>query len=351
VRLLRSGSAALATLALLLAGCASTPPSSLVDPDLLVALDVAAELERGPDRESARCQLEAIAALAPPEIADEARLRRCATWAGEDATAAEGCYAESVAAMQTASGGALAELYAATLALDRGDPAAETAIAAVITRHAAESAARRALSILRGLARERGGADAELALLHEIAAALRPAVSAGGEGANELCLEATIEAAGLAVTRATRAAEALGWLDGIEALVGQGRWRDDWLWWRSRALVLEHRDEEAIAALDALIDARVSSWLVGSYDSPLLDDALLAVGEIEERRGRVDAARRAYRRVLDETPDSRLVDDAAFAAARLGAAQGDRAALQRFCRDFPESRHLPAARALLEGTP
>ncbi|MCA9541992.1 MAG: tetratricopeptide repeat protein, partial [Myxococcales bacterium] len=93
---------------------------------------------------------------------------------------------------------------------------------------------------------------------------------------------------------------------------------------------------------------------MGSERDSRADDAALRVAEIA-LLGERDAGRatRAYRNFLVDFGDSPLADDAAFGLARARFlaedADGARAALQRLLRDYPKSRHVVAARALLAG--
>jgi tetratricopeptide (TPR) repeat protein len=84
------------------------------------------------------------------------------------------------------------------------------------------------------------------------------------------------------------------------------------------------RPREALAHYDAIIATRSSSWIVGEYDSTKLDDAYLERAHtLHEDLREPLAAERAYRKLADELPDSRLVDDALHRAAQLARARGD----------------------------
>ncbi|MCK6546211.1 hypothetical protein L6R52_10205 [Myxococcota bacterium] len=84
------------------------------------------------------------------------------------------------------------------------------------------------------------------------------------------------------------------------------------------------RPKEALAHYDAIIATKSSSWIVGEYDSTKLDDAYLARAEtLHEELRDARAAEQAYRKLADDLPDSRLVDDALHRAAQLARARGD----------------------------
>lgn len=100
----------------------------------------------------------------------------------------------------------------------------------------------------------------------------------------------------------------------------------------------------ALGALEKIIKSHESSWGAGSYAVPEYDDALLWMGKIYGDMGRRDEALKAYDDLQKYAPNSRLVDDAAYARALL-LAQGCRSpgALTAFIRDFPHSRHVRAS--------
>ena len=61
-----------------------------------------------------------------------------------------------------------------------------------------------------------------------------------------------------------------------------------------------------------------------------------------------DVAVLEAQRLVDELPDSRLVDDAAFEAATLAPSSQRAAAFRAFLQNYPESRYVRRARAELE---
>ena len=92
-------------------------------------------------------------------------------------------------------------------------------------------------------------------------------------------------------------------------------------------------------------------------EGPVHEDALegsrsiaaaLELGQTLEEAGRVDVAIAAYHELLEESPLSRYVDDAAFSIARLRIRRGDPKPMADFLREHPDSRHVREAQALLE---
>ncbi len=332
---------------LLAAACASAPPSSLVPPELLIAIEVADELERDRQFALAREQLAAAAEYADtPDRGDALRLRACELWIREgDLLSGRFCYEQTV--LRGGDEPRARALYrAAAVELELGDAAAARAgMVEVARRYPATDAAERALRGARALAREQGGAAAEVDLLLGMAEALRTRATAEDalERVRDLYLEAVVVAA-------RRRLEDLDDAQGAEDLLGpataegRGAWLDDATLWRARALARLGRHDRALELYQRMLDERETSWFVGSYDSVFLDDALFERAELLERLGRAAEARAGFELLADEVPDSRLVDDAAFRAARL---TGERSALEDFVREHPDSRHVPEARRLL----
>lgn len=125
-------------------------------------------------------------------------------------------------------------------------------------------------------------------------------------------------------------------------------WRDELFVERAETAVACGKLAEAVEIYATFLDDRESSWFIGSYDSPYLGRAALARGELLERLGRMDEAIDAYEWLVRRLEQSKYRDDAAFGAARLRAERGELAPLRRFIRDYPDSRHVPAARLRLE---
>ena len=261
----------------------------------------------------------------------------------------------------------------------------------------------------------RGGQDADAQrILAEVAeggsaeraplAAYLQAVAVAEAGQGDAALRALVEAQPdtIAADKAVKylgthpatpvaAADSAAWLEGIAARHPEAAVADNALWWASELRLLHlgdipaardllrrlathfpespltddaiwrlsqlHRRQgawaEAVETLGALLEIRnESSYLVGSYRSPYLDDAALAIARIRYHALHDAAgAALAYRALVAEFPQSVLCDDALFELAgaelamqRPAAAQ---ATLKHLLRAHPDSRHVEAARALL----
>jgi TolA-binding protein len=101
----------------------------------------------------------------------------------------------------------------------------------------------------------------------------------------------------------------------------------------------------AVARLQRLLDSHEESILPGDSNSALLDDALLALGEVQRDvvKDRKEAGA-AFELLVAKYPDSILVDDALVALRDLARAEGDtgRAAqlTKRLTELRPLSRHV-----------
>ncbi len=125
--------------------------------------------------------------------------------------------------------------------------------------------------------------------------------------------------------------------------------RDDALW-RAAELLRKNGDPDgARKRLQLLLDTRRDALIVGSYNSLLLDDAQLLVGQIwlDDLHDPARAAE-AFQKLADDYPDSTLRDDGLFELARARLALNDRAgacaALARLLREFPDGNRARAAR-------
>jgi outer membrane protein assembly factor BamD (BamD/ComL family) len=106
---------------------------------------------------------------------------------------------------------------------------------------------------------------------------------------------------------------------------------DDALYFGAKARLMLGDIKGASAALEALLDTRERTpipgrLIPGNLNSSKLDDARMLLGEIMRDRVKDTArARHHFEALVDESPDSRLVDDALLALAKLALADGDRA--------------------------
>jgi tetratricopeptide (TPR) repeat protein len=312
-----------------------------------VALRVADELEGDGRWQLAREQLFAVSEHAGAVLrADSLLLRRCALWERQQQPRrAYTCYRE--AQLESEEMRALRHYRLAVLDIDlHGAGAGRRAMVAVTLQYPGTNGAFRSLRGARALARETGGPAAEVGVLAHIVGQLRHRATAAGAppGIRDLYLEALVAAARVHLEDLDDAAGAELLLERAIGEAEGNNWLDDAVFHRARALRALGRHEEALAHFFRIVNERETAWFFGSYDSSFLDDAYFERAEVLEELGRVAAARDAYSLLVEEVPRSRLADDAAFRAARLA---GDRALLERFLLDFPDSRHVQAVRELL----
>lgn len=262
-------------------------------------------LERSGDRADAAVRLRTIADASPPV---------------EDS--AEAAYA--IAEMQ----------------IDRSDPAGWTASLDVVRRFPSSGIARRAL--LRTLAHQ-DDAEGPRATLGTLAK-LEPAL-ASTEMAETVAYETARRLAVLgedARARDAFVAVATRWP------YPHGVFWDDSLY---RASILDEklgRYPEAVSDLTRMLGERESSWLVGSYERPRFEPAMVRLCALyRDRFGERAKARACFERLYSDFPHSELRDDALWEESRLSRDAGDATGacrdLSRMVREFPESRYTACA--------
>lgn len=147
-----------------------------------------------------------------------------------------------------------------------------------------------------------------------------------------------------------RPSEALALLEQLREHHAGSTLRDDAALAEADLLRRLHRPEDALRPVRRVIASHQESFIVGEYDSSLLDDAYLLHAEILERDlGRLDAAESQYLQLVRELPESILVDDALARAAAIAIRRGDPAAAARhrgqLARLRPGSRFLSPPRS------
>jgi tetratricopeptide (TPR) repeat protein len=105
---------------------------------------------------------------------------------------------------------------------------------------------------------------------------------------------------------------------------------------------------EAASLLTQMLDARESSWLLGSYERPRYELAMVHLCALaRDRLHDRPRARACFDRLYRDFTTSALRDDALWEEARLFREDGDaRSACDRLARltgDFPDSRFVPCA--------
>jgi TolA-binding protein len=106
--------------------------------------------------------------------------------------------------------------------------------------------------------------------------------------------------------------------------------------------------EAAISDLERMLEEREVAHLTGSYQRPRYGPALFRIGVLYRDRLRDNAsARNAFHRLYSDFTTSPLRDDALWAEAQLWRAEGDTGTacsrLATLADDFPDSRYVPCA--------
>nr|WP_240808041.1 tetratricopeptide repeat protein [Polyangium spumosum] len=127
-----------------------------------------------------------------------------------------------------------------------------------------------------------------------------------------------------------------------------GTLTDDALWHASLMEEKLGRHEAAITHLRALLAARESAHLTGSYERPRYSPAQMRIAELyRDKLHDHAAARRELRKLSTDHPTSTLRDDALWAEARLARDDGDEDEAcdlaERLRKDFFDSRYARCA--------
>lgn len=116
---------------------------------------------------------------------------------------------------------------------------------------------------------------------------------------------------------------------------------DDAVWRLCQLLAAEQRTDEESTLLQGLLGSRETSLIIGSYNSPYFDDALLRLGQIAFEKDRYERANK-YFMELSKIESSRLRDDALLWAARTWFAAGHGT---KGCELLERVRNIPGASA------
>lgn len=141
---------------------------------------------------------------------------------------------------------------------------------------------------------------------------------------------------------------ALRIFESVWPALGQSVWWDDIAIVRADAFQQAGNAEQALAVLQLFIERRESSFFIGSYESIFFDEALMMRGKILNSMGKIREARKAYLELIAQVPDSRLCDDAAYQSAILAKGTRKAAELKQFLEDYPESRWVRRAQAVVK---
>lgn len=122
--------------------------------------------------------------------------------------------------------------------------------------------------------------------------------------------------------------------------------------WRTVLCYQRHDELDAeIALLEEFVAGREMSIIIGDYDYAQYNPALKRLAEIEEERGDLPSAIRAYRRFQTTFPLSLDNDDISYKIIELYDELGDVKSMQRYLKEmkkfWPESRYIPKAEELV----
>ena len=230
----------------------------------------------------------------------------------------------------------------------RGDDEGWSRLLEVARRFPSSGVGRPALrrAIAHEDAKEGGGAAAALALIEKLAPSFE-----GTELAETVAYETALHLASLGEDRRAR--------DAFLAMAKKwpyphGAFWDDALF---RASVIDEKlglYEDAAKLLIEMLGERESSWIVGSYERPRYEPAMVRLCALARDRLHDRArARACFDRLYRELTTSELRDDALWEEARLFREDGDQASacgrLALLATNFPDSRFVPCAVAECPG--
>lgn len=122
--------------------------------------------------------------------------------------------------------------------------------------------------------------------------------------------------------------------------------------WRTVECYQRHDElEKEIALLEKFVAGREMSIIIGDYDYSQYNPALKRLAEIEEERGDLPAAIKAWRRFQETFPLSLDNDDISYRIIELYDELGDAKMMRRYLDEmkkfWPESRYIPRAEVLV----
>lgn len=239
-----------------------------------------------------------------------------------------------------------AQMAAAELALEGSPADGERRLAALVAAHPDHNLGQVAALRLASLADERGGVEARLARLEELASK----VPAGPRG--------LVLAESLAYHRARALRDAGRRAEARDAFVAcarkypypKGNYADDALFFAAELERELGRPREAVALLRELLAPRESSHAMGSYERPRFSAAQELIAHTLRALGDRAGARRELHQLYVAHPTSTRRDDALWWEAKLfredGLERDACAVLSTLVRELPESRYAPCAPTL-----
>lgn len=279
--------------------------------DVTVALAAANEMEAQGAWDAAAAQLLLVIPLVQPPYSGELQLRLCEIRRHQSLAAARACYESLATHLVYSSEQALARYRLAALYADAGeDELALTQAHRLILEYPQSGGAERALILAWALLQKSPAA----VRAHWVSEIVELGERAGVRRAQALLLLAQEQ------QKHHDKMAVLVTLKRAQAFAKGSPWADDIVFGRAQVLYDLHRLDEAAHVYEEFIEARQSSWFVGSYESQFYDDACLALMVIYLEQNKGGAAARVYRQLRRAEPTSRLLDD----AARLIASHGIR---------------------------
>ena len=326
---------------LLVTSCGSPPPAAyVVENEQAQAAKV-----KGEHAVAAQHYERAATLASKPRDAEEARYRAADSYARAGDTArAEALYQKLAAQGPDAERSARADFALAALFCKTGrEPEGQQRLALAIRRSPDSGLAREALTEHVAYLRQQGGSAAVLAYLTTESAQLSATElgeSLAYQRARELDLAGrSVEARDAYLACAARFPYPVG-----------AYW-DDALFRAAEKELALGAPEKALEHLRRMLAEQESAIITGSYQRGRYAEAQLKIAEVYRDVLHDPArARRELRKVWDNHPTSRLVDDALFQEALLARSEGDDAGtctpLSIIVKKLPESRYAACAHLL-----
>jgi TolA-binding protein len=123
---------------------------------------------------------------------------------------------------------------------------------------------------------------------------------------------------------------------------------DDACWRAAQRYIKKNQPAEAKKILEAFLETRHNTWLMGSEQSQYLDDSMMLVGDLSLQLGDLKGAKKNYEDIFKYFKQSILRDDALWKIANLeGIEKTERcAAIQRLQKEFSDSRYIKKSQEL-----
>ena len=332
------------------------PPTA----DVEKALEVADEFERERAWSAARMQLAAIVPHVSPKRAASFELRICHLWDLSGAVfRARNCYDELVERFrsQVALEDTLASAAyrsAAIWSTTEDTARALEQLRQVALDFPATVATRKATLLARDIHRSLKGPGAEADYLTGLVSQIqeRDLLHASSDKGRahyikRFLAECLVAAGTIYHYELDKPGQAVEILKEVQGLAAGTAWWDDAVMELARALVTDKKYPPALTLYRSLIDARESSWFVGSYASQFLDEAFYEYARVLDAMQEGERAVAAYRELIKQVPSSRWVDDAAYHLALLASEEQRGEALLAFLHSYPESEHAAQVRSAL----